>query len=104
MRFSPRPVLAVSTVTLLGLVGLNAALVQLDAGALRAALDRQQADGVPAAQLAPIRAQLAQRATPVGSFASVAVVGDPYADLQREALGIFNTTTDRSRQHAEDAL
>lgn len=104
MRFSPRPVLAVSTVTLFGLAGLNAALVQLDAAALRGALDRQEAEGAPAAQLAPIRAELTGRTKPLGSLTTVAVAGNPYADLDRQAQGIFNATTNRSRERASDAL
>jgi lipoprotein-anchoring transpeptidase ErfK/SrfK len=104
MRFSPRPVLAVSTITLVGLFGLNAALVQLDAASLRSALDREQSQGVPAAQLESLRGQLAQRTTPAGSLTSVAVAGTPYADLMREAEAIFQAANDRSRQNAQDTL
>lgn len=104
MRFSPRPVLAVSTVTLFGLAGLNVALVQLDAGGLRAALDRQQSEGVPAAELAPLRAQLAERSAPASALTSLGIAGDPYADLQREAEAVLDAAKARSRGRAEDAL
>ncbi len=104
MRFRPRPVLALSTMTFLGVVALNAGLVQLDGSSLRAALDREQADGVPAAELAPVRAELAARSGGAGALTGIGLAGSPYADLDREAQGILARATARSRGQAEAAL
>lgn len=104
MRFSPRPVIAVSTVTVLGVLGLNAALAQLDAASLSSALDREQAQGVPAAELAGIRTELQQRAGPESWFTSLALVESPYADLSHEAQVVFQNALARSHHQAADSL
>ena len=104
MRLRPRPVIAVSTVTLFGLLGLNAALVQFDASSLRAALDREVAQGVPAADLAAVKTSLSDRTGYEASFTSLALIGNPYADLSREATAAFQAAMTGSHQRAGDAL
>ena len=89
---------------ILGFLGANVAAFELQASSLRAGLDRQQAIGVPAADLAPLRAALAARLTAAAPFTTLAIARDPFADLKAAAHDVLRSSTQRSQQRASDAL
>ena len=89
---------------ILGLAAANTAAFELRASALQADLDHQQAIGVPVAELAPLRVALADRLTPTGPLTTLALVRDPFGDLEAAAAGVLRGATDRSHARAADAL
>lgn len=104
MRSSPRLLLLTLATAATAALGLNAGLVQADAQSVTAALDQQQAEGVPAPDTAPLRTTLAGRTGLVGTLTTPALAGNPFSDLQRRSALARQAATERSRQRALDAL
>ncbi|MBO0689873.1 MAG: L,D-transpeptidase [Candidatus Dormibacteraeota bacterium] len=84
----------------------NAYVFDQHAGQLEREWQQEQAVGVSAAELAPLRAQLAgleaRRMGPVPT--SNALVGDPFARLEQQTRGVHAQAMDRSRGEAQTAL
>lgn len=84
----------------------NAYVFDQHAGKLEREWQQEQAVGVSAAELAPLRAQLAslkaQRMGPLPT--SNALVGDPFARLEQQTRSVHAEAMEKSRSEAQTAL